>query len=64
MLSLHKQTVVARSDRVLPRPGFDRDPTQLGEFRDAGLTAEPAVAAGFDAAEWHLRFVITVAPLM
>jgi hypothetical protein len=46
------------SERVVPRRRLHRDPAQVGELRDAGLAAEAAHPAAFDAAERHLRFIV------
>ena len=46
------------SNRIVNRPVLHGDPAQFGEFGDAGLTAEAAVARCLDAAEGHLRFVM------
>ena len=46
------------SERIVPRPGLDRDPAQLGERVDRRLAAEAAVARRLHAAERHLRLVV------
>ena len=50
-------TVAAASDRIMPLPGLDCDPAQLGELGDPRLPAEAAEAGLLDAPEWHLRLV-------
>src|SRR5262245_3056364 len=45
-------------NRIMLRSGLDRDPAQLGEFRNTRLAAEAAVAGGLCAAEGHLGLVM------
>ena len=53
-----------RSEWIMRRLRFDGDPPQVGEFRDHRPCRQPPVAARLRAAERHLRFVVTVGPLM
>src|SRR5690348_16976385 len=55
--ALLRERVVGISEWIVWCAGLDRDPTEVGELRDAGLATEPAVPAGLDTAKWHLRFV-------